>query len=572
MRTINGAKLKQMFISGSNNLYNHYPEVDSLNVFPIPDGDTGINMNLTLANGIKMIENETTTNISVIAKQFAYGLFNGGRGNSGTITSQIFTGFSKGLKEKDQIDALGLAEAFTEGKNYAYRVVKNPVEGTILTVIREASEKLSNSVSSSMSIEQGFEIIVNEARESLKRTPNLLPVLKEVGVVDSGGAGLCYILEGMRSALLNKPVKRKDASELSAASGEAQVIAEDHDVEFGYCTEFILRLGGTAQGEKRAFILDRFTQFLESHGNSLVVIQNEDLVKVHVHTLKPGVIFNYAQTYGEFTKMKCENMTEQHHEILLTEAGKDEKSKSAAAKVNHSSATTSISGTPAPVKEEEFAIIATSNGEGIDKYFNDSGVKYIVNGGQTMNPSTGDFVELIRKINAKHIFILPNNSNIILSANQAKDSLKGECDITVIETKTIPQGIAAAINFNNVLSKEENIESMSEALGQIKSGSVTYASKDSVFNDIKIKEKDFLAIKESKEIVGSFKHKVDAFKKIVESLVDEDSSVIIIFVGKDVSRREKSAIENFLSKTYPDLDIDLRIGNQPVYSFLIGVE
>ena len=424
MKILDGKKLKSMLISASNNLYNHYPEVDALNVFPIPDGDTGINMNLTLFSGLKEIQYRTDNDCYVIAKAFASGLFDGTRGNSGAITSQIFAGFAKGILNKSTLTVFDLSDAFIEAKKTAYKAVLKPVEGTILTVIREAGEKLASVVNENMSIEQAFDVLVKEANESLKRTPNLLPVLKEVGVVDSGGAGLCIVLEGMQSALLGKPIERKDETNLTSSNGEAQVLADAENTEFGYCTEFILKLGTVEEG-KRIFNINRFKSFLNSHGNSLVVIQNDDLIKVHVHTLKPGVVFNYAQNFGEFKKMKCENMTEQHHEILLNEQEKSEDEKSAAGKINHGSL-------EMPNKEEkkkEFALIATSSGKGVDEYFHEAGVDYIVSGGQTMNPSTGDFINVIKKSNAEHIYIFPNNSNIILSANQARDALIDEYDI-----------------------------------------------------------------------------------------------------------------------------------------------
>ena len=567
MKILDGKKLKSMLISASNNLYNHYPEVDALNVFPIPDGDTGINMNLTLCSGLKEIQYRTDNDCYVIAKAFASGLFDGTRGNSGAITSQIFAGFAKGILNKSTLTVFDLSDAFIEAKKTAYKAVLKPVEGTILTVIREAGEKLASVVNENMSIEQAFDVLVKEANESLKRTPNLLPVLKEVGVVDSGGAGLCIVLEGMQSALLGKPIERKDETNLTSSNGEAQVLADAENTEFGYCTEFILKLGTVEEG-KRIFNINRFKSFLNSHGNSLVVIQNDDLIKVHVHTLKPGVVFNYAQNFGEFKKMKCENMTEQHHEILLNEQEKSEDEKSAAGKINHGSL-------EMPNKEEkkkEFALIATSSGKGVDEYFHEAGVDYIVSGGQTMNPSTGDFINVIKKSNAEHIYIFPNNSNIILSANQARDALIDEYDVTIIETKTIPQGISSALNFNPALSKEDNIEAMNEAISQVKSGAVTYAIKDSVIDGLKIKQNDYLAIKETKDIIGSYRSKIDAFKTVVNSLVDEDSSVITVLYGKDVTNKEKEQVEKYLNKTFKDLDFDLRDGEQPVYSFLIGVE
>ena len=548
MKYIDGQKLKSMLLSGSNNLYNHYPEVDALNVFPVPDGDTGMNMNLTLTSGSKEIENRTDKDVYTIAKSFSRGLLMGARGNSGVITSQIFRGFADALQGVENIDITKLAEAFDNGRKVAYKAVSKPVEGTILTVIRESSDKLMNSITPTMSLENAFEILIKEADASLKRTPNLLPVLKEVGVVDSGGAGLLIILEGMYDALKGKVIERNLGEQ--AVDGKAQVSAASESEEFGYCTEFILRLG-TVEDGKRQFNKTRFTSFLNSHGNSLVVVQDEDIVKVHVHTLKPGNVFNYAQQFGEFLKLKCENMTEQHNEILLKEIDKEVEEKK---------------------EPQEYALIATSSGKGIDEYFNQVGVNYIVSGGQSMNPSTNDFLKAIEEANAKHVYIFPNNGNIILAANQAKDILEGKVDATVIPTKTIPQGITGAMNFNPELPMEDNLKGMLEAIKSVKSGAVTYAIRDTDINGVKVKKDEFLALKESKDIVGSYKTKIKAFKELIKSLVDEDSSLITVLAGEDVKEKEFKEIKKFLEDTYKDLDLDIRVGNQPVYSFLIGVE
>ena len=438
MKYIDGKIFKKMVISGSNNLYNHYPEVDALNVFPVPDGDTGMNMNLTMTSGSKEVANRSDENLYDIAKIFSRGLLMGARGNSGVITSQIFRGFSDSLINKTKIDAVGLAEAFDNGRKVAYKAVLKPVEGTILTVIREASTKLLDEVTSKMTIEQAFDILLNEARASLERTPNLLPVLKEVGVVDSGGAGLIKILEGMQSAIGGYVINRHEAEAVNP-QGAAQVNASEENEEFGYCTEFILRLGPVES--KKPFNKNRFTSVLNAHGNSLVVVQDEDIIKVHVHTLKPGDIFNYAQQFGEFVKMKCENMTEQHNEILINEKNNQG--------IHMAASELSSAPLAAPKKEnkpaKEYAIIATSSGKGIDELFNEVGVDYIVSGGQTMNPSTNDFLKVIDETNAKNIFILPNNGNIIMAANQVKDVLKDKINVVVIPSKTIMQGVVSAI-------------------------------------------------------------------------------------------------------------------------------
>ena len=566
MKYIDGKMFKKMVISGSNNLYNHYPEVDALNVFPVPDGDTGMNMNLTMTSGSKEVANRSDENLYDIAKIFSRGLLMGARGNSGVITSQIFRGFSDSLVNKTKIDAIGLAEAFDNGRKVAYKAVLKPVEGTILTVIREASTKLLDEVTSKMTIEQAFDILLNEARASLERTPNLLPVLKEVGVVDSGGAGLIKILEGMQSAIGGYVINRHEAEAVNP-QGAAQVSASEENEEFGYCTEFILRLGPAES--KKPFNKNRFTSVLNAHGNSLVVVQDDDIIKVHVHTLKPGDIFNYAQQFGEFVKMKCENMTEQHNEILINEKNNQG--------IHMAASELTSAPLAAPKKEnkpaKEYAIIATSSGKGIDELFNEVGVDYIVSGGQTMNPSTNDFLKVIDEANAKNIFILPNNGNIIMAANQVKDVLKDKVNVVVIPSKTIMQGVVSAMNFNPDLSLEDNEKVMTEALSAVKSGQVTFAIKDTEINGVSVKKDDYMAILNSKDIISTHKEKFDALKDLLKNMVDEDSSVITVLLGSDLaSDEEKEKVEKYIEETYVDCDADVRIGNQPVYSYIVGVE
>ena len=565
MKFIDGKIFKMMVISASNNLYNHYPEVDALNVFPVPDGDTGMNMNLTMTSGMKEVANRSDDNLYDIAKIFSRGLLMGARGNSGVITSQIFRGFSESLVNKTKIDAVGLAEAFDNGRKVAYKAVLKPVEGTILTVIRESSAKLLDSVDSKTTIEEAFEILLAEANASLDRTPNLLPVLKEVGVVDSGGAGLIKILEGMQSAVTGYVINRHEAEAVNA-SGQAQVAASEENEEFGYCTEFILRLGPV--DTKKPFNKNRFTSVLNAHGNSLVVVQDEDLVKVHVHTLKPGDIFNYAQQFGEFVKLKCENMTEQHNEILFNEKSGNGVHM-AASELNKAPLAVPKEAEP----QKEYAIIATSSGKGIDELFNEVGVDYIVSGGQTMNPSTNDFLTAVEKANAKNIYILPNNGNIIMAANQVKDVVKDKSNVVVIPSKTIMQGVVAAMNFNPDLSIKDNEKVMNESLSSVKSGQVTFAIKDTEINGIKVKKDEFMAILNSKDILSSHKNKFDALKVLLKNMVDEDSSVITVLLGQDVaSEKDKEKVEKYIEKEFKDCDADVRIGDQPVYSFIVGVE
>ena len=559
MKTINGQDLKRMFMSGANNLYNHYPEVDALNVFPVPDGDTGMNMNLTMTSGSKEIQNRADTNIYDIGKTFSRGLLMGARGNSGVITSQIFRGFSQGLEGKNEINAEEFSRALQKGVEVAYKAVIRPVEGTILTVVRESSQYLAKNVKSNMSFEKAFDILLKEAKESLQRTPDLLPILKEVGVVDSGGTGLIYIFEGMRAGLEEDSfVERNEATSVDKDNPIAAAGAAMEEEEFGYCTEFIMSLG--PDSVKKPFNEKRFTTIIGSHGNSLVVVHDDDIVKVHVHTLNPGNVLNYAQQFGEFLKLKIENMTEQHH-ALANGAQVEE----------HVDLVEEPKATNEP--KVPFALIAVSAGRGIDQVFNDIGVNHVVKGGQTMNPSAEDFLKAFKEVNAENIYVFPNNSNILLAASQAKEMNEDEGikNIFVIPTKTIPQGITAALCFNEEATPEENNEAMIASLECVKSGEVTFAIRDTEINGLSIKKGEFMGIFE-KDIVISSIDKLDALYGLLEQMVDDDSSLITVYCGEDVTEEEKEAVRSALEEKYEDLDVDIREGHQPVYSFILGVE
>ena len=550
-----------MLISGGNNLYNHYPEVDALNVFPVPDGDTGMNMNLTMTSGAKEIQNRSDVDAYEIAKTFSRGLLMGARGNSGVITSQIFRGFSQGMEGKSEINALEFADAWQKGVEVAYKAVIRPVEGTILTVVRESSLYLYNNVKSSYSIEKCMELLIKEGKESLKRTPELLPILKEVGVVDSGGAGLIYIFEGMLAAAEGNFIERNQATATDADNPIVAAGAAMDEEEFGYCTEFIMSLG--PDSVKKPFNEKRFTNILNSHGNSLVVVRDEDIVKVHVHTLTPGNILNYAQQFGEFLKLKIENMTEQHHALATGAMGAEDV---------HTDLIPEPEKEEAPKERSEFAMIAVSSGPGIDEFFKEIGVNEIVKGGQTMNPSSQDFLAAIKKVNAKNVFIFPNNSNILMAASQASDMVEDpDTNVYVIPSKTILQGISSSIMFNCEASAEENFEEMKAALSNVKSGEVTFAIRDSEINGVQVKKDDFIGIME-KEIVADDKDKFNVLKTLLSKMVDDESSLITLIVGEDVKEEEVEKIKEFIESEYSDLDLDLHIGKQPVYSFLIGVE
>ena len=595
MLKIDGVILKQMIISGSNNLYNAYPEVDALNVFPVPDGDTGTNMNLTMSSGAKEVFNKNDNSIGLVAKDFARGLLMGARGNSGVILSQIFRGFAESLQGKEEVDAISLAEAFVAGKETAYKAVMRPVEGTILTVIREASSALFEKAEKNMPMDVALDILYDEAKKSLDHTPELLPVLKEVGVVDSGGAGLCKVLEGFAKALHNEIVEKEMATVTEKnvgystgkipnnnIEGHGSVQAKFNHEEFGYCTQFLLKLAdqNDLQG-KKTFNEKRFKSVLEAHGNSIVFIHSDDLVKVHIHTMKPGVIFTYAQQFGEFKTMKCDNMSEQHEELMddfESEKKKqgieteDEKFDVALKADTTLSSSEQAKQLGISQEKKKYALIAVAVGKGIEALFRQSNVDYIISGGQTMNPSTADFVNAIKEANAENVFLFPNNGNILMAASQAADLLKDEYHIAVIPTKTIPQGMTACMVFNPEASLEENEEIMKENLQSVKSGEITYAVKDTTIDGVTVEKDKFMGIT-NKKIVCCHKHKINTLVELLENMVNEDSSIITIYCGEDITEEEKSMVEEKINEIYgDDFEVDVVQGDQPVYSFFVAVE
>ncbi len=568
MKTIDAATLKKMYISGANNLFNHYPEVDQLNVFPVPDGDTGMNMNLTATSGSKEIQNREFDNVGDLASAFSKGLLMGARGNSGVISSQIFRGFAECLKGKKKIGVLELSEAFTKAKEVAYKAVMKPVEGTILTVIRESSAALSEYVRPNLSIEDAMDYLLEQARVSLEHTPELLPVLKEVGVVDSGGAGLVYIIEGMAKAVHGTVVERKELSEPieNNASPYAGAKLSEDEEGYGYCTQFIVRLGKKEDG-KKPFKESIFKKYLLDHGKSVVLVQDDDIVKVHVHTLTPGNMLNYAQQFGEFVTIVIENMSEEHknieHGMIAYDANNSLKREG---NVNEEEEEDD-----APL--QEFGLVAVSSGDGLDELFKELGVNVLVSGGQTMNPSTEDFVKAIKKAHAKNVFLLPNNSNIVLAATQACDVYEdGEVKAKVIPSKTIPQGLTAAMRINPDGTPEEIFEDMKGALKDVRSGSVTYAIKDTDIEGVHV-TKDFYMAMEDKKIVSCVKDKIAALFDLLEHLIKEDTSSLMLLLGKDVTEEEEAKINEAVSEKYGDrLEATIYRGDQPVYSFLVGVE
>jgi DAK2 domain fusion protein YloV len=575
MNKIDGIIFKQMIISGSNNLFNSYPEVDALNVFPVPDGDTGTNMNLTMSSGVKEIANKNDKSIANICKAFSRGLLMGARGNSGVILSQIFRGFSEGLAGKEEVDAIQLSEAFEKGREVAYKAVMRPVEGTILTVVREASAALSQNVEPNMPIDKAMEIFYAEAQASLVRTPDLLPVLKEVGVVDSGGAGFCKIIDGFVKALKNQIVQRPqmdvyEAAEPAKEKGE-QAAGEMSQLEketLGYCTEFVLRLPDQKKlGSKREFNEIRFKSVLNAHGTSIVEKKEEDTIKVHIHTKFPGNILSFAQQYGEFEKVKVENITEGHKDILEVEdAIKKEEKKEEAVKQEAPKAEEKK-----PAEQKKYGLIACCSGKGIEDIFKSQRVDYIVSGGQTMNPSTEDFVKAIKAVNAKNVYIFPNNGNIIMAASQAAQ-VETECNVVVIPSKTIPQGIVSTMMFNPEVEPEDNKSEMENALSTVKTGQVTFAIRDSSVDGVEVKKDQFIGL-DGKKIALCVPDKIECAEKLIAEMVDDMSSVLTILLGADVNEKEEKKITDIVNEKYSDdIDIDIKRGEQPVYSFIIGVE
>lgn len=543
MRTINANDFKMMFVSGANHLTNHHHEIDALNVFPVPDGDTGTNMNLTFSAGVSDLIKAHNGHVGELSKILSKGLLMGARGNSGVILSQIFRGFYQSVESKSELNAHDIALAFVKGTEIAYKAVMRPVEGTILTVLRESSNETLDYITqhSEIDVLETFDILIHSAHESLKRTPDLLPVLKEVGVVDSGGAGYVKILEGFKLGLLGTPVEKLDHLEMD----QKGVQAELENDEFGYCTEFIIRLNENTLSK---FSEDKFRDQLAHLGDSIVVVQDEELVKVHVHTLTPGEALNLGQRFGEFLKLKIENMQEQHEHLQIIGNEHDREE----------------------IKHKKYALIAVAAGDGIVETFKSYRCDVVISGGQTMNPSTEDFVAAIQQISADHIIVLPNNSNIVLAAQQAQ-SILDEKDIYVLNTKTIPQGLSACIMFNPEVDIDENINEMNSAFSKIKSASVTYAIKDTTFEGVEIKAGDYMGILE-KQIVVSTSDKTDAASVLLDKSISDDDGLITLIVGEDVNEHEEGLLREYIEKTFNQCELEIIKGNQPVYSYIIGIE
>lgn len=543
---VNGEHLYYMMSNAANKLELQSEYVNSLNVFPVPDGDTGTNMSMTFRAAVKEIEGMDSKNIGEVSKKLAKGALMGARGNSGVILSQILRGISKGLEGKEEADASEFANALLEGSKSAYKAVMRPTEGTILTIVRTAGE-----VAVALKEDNITELMREVCRESkimLDKTPEMLPALKKAKVVDSGGMGLLIILQGMQEALengLKVTTGTPQAVKSSVAKAQRSETMSEEDIKFGYCTEFII-LGDSNHAEEfKSKVIDK--------GDSLVVVGYEDVIKVHIHTNNPGKVLEEAVKFGELSKIKIDNMREEHREMLegmYEEAAETEESVAAG-------------------EFKKYAFISVAMGEGMKNIFKDLGVDYVIEGGQTMNPSTQDMLEAIEKLNAEHIFILPNNKNIIMAANQAAEI--SDKDIRVIPTKTIPQGITCITMFNPEADVEENTEELKEAMEMVKTTSVTYAVRDTEVDGKEIKEGNILGLVEGKiKEVGEDPYKVA--EDLIDSLVDEDSELITIFYGKECEEEKVDALIEKLEGKYEDLDVQCYKGEQPLYYFIMSVE
>ena len=551
IKTINAALCAKMFLGGAKNLEANKEWINELNVFPVPDGDTGTNMTLTITSAAKEVASLENPEMEPLCKAISSGSLRGARGNSGVILSQLLRGFTKGIKKHDEIDAPLLAEAFEKAVETAYKAVMKPKEGTILTVARGMAEKASELATEGMELEEMMEAIVAEGDAVLARTPEMLPVLKEAGVVDSGGQGLMQVMKGALDVFKGKEIEYTVEEQKSAkAAAEAQ--PEEKEIKFGYCTEFIIMLDKPMSPETE----HEFKEFLMSIGDSIVLVADEDIVKVHVHTNDPGKAISRALTYGALTRMKIDNMREEHQEKLIKDAEKLAAQQAEEEKKKE------------PKKECGF--ISVSIGEGIGEIFKGLGVDCLIEGGQTMNPSTEDMLSAIDKVNAENVFIFPNNKNVILAANQAKVLTKDK-KIFVIPTKTVPQGITAVINDNPDRTPEENEASMMEEIQHVKTGEVTYAVRDTHIDDKEIHEGDFMGIGDH-SILSVGKNLSDVTKDMLAAMADDDSELISIYYGADIDEETANALGNEIMELYSGCDVEIYSGGQPIYYYVISVE
>lgn len=554
INALDGKRFAEMVMQGANHLSANAKMVDALNVFPVPDGDTGTNMNLSMTSGAKEVKNNIQEHIGKVGVALSKGLLMGARGNSGVILSQLFRGFSKAIEQKSEISGKEFAAALESGVETAYKAVMKPVEGTILTVAKDSAKKAVLAAKKETDIIKIMEETLKEAKASLNRTPDLLPVLKEVGVVDSGGQGLVLVYEGFLSVLKGESLPESPAFESTMdelISAEHHNYVQGHinteDIEFGYCTEFMVKL----EDEKLSnnpFSEEKFRQDLSQYGDSLLVISDLEVVKVHIHSEQPGNCLSYGQKYGSLINIKIENMRQQHTNIV-GEASHTPKAEK-------------------PLKQE-YGIVTVSMGSGIADLFRSIGAHAVIEGGQTMNPSTEDIVKAIKEVNAKKIIILPNNKNIIMAAQQAAEVTDEE--VIVIPSKTVPQGMTALLAFNPTASIQDNEVSMNEALKNVKTGQITFAVRDTSIEGLTIEKDDFMGISDGKITVKN-RDKVAAAKELLASMLDENSEILTILQGEDTSEDEVNELVGYIEEHYGDVEIEVHNGGQPLYSFIFSIE
>ncbi|MED3573454.1 DAK2 domain-containing protein [Cytobacillus praedii] len=557
IKVLDGKRFAEMVILGANHLSVHAKLVDALNVFPVPDGDTGTNMNLSMTSGAKEVKNNVQPHIGKVGSALSKGLLMGARGNSGVILSQLFRGFSKAIEQKAEIDGKEFAAALQNGVETAYKAVMKPVEGTILTVAKDAAKKAVQVAKNEDNIIAIMDEVVKEAKASLNRTPDLLPVLKEVGVVDSGGQGLVFVYEGFLAELKGEELPDAPASlpkmdELVSAEHHKNVhsFMNTEDIEFGYCTEFMVKFE-SAKLANNPFTEEKFRQDLSKYGDSLLVIADEELVKVHIHSEQPGNCLTYGQRYGSLINMKIENMRQQHSN-LVDEVQTPLVSENSSKKV-----------------KQEYGIVTVSMGSGIADLFRSIGAHAVIEGGQTMNPSTEDIVKAINEVNAKKVIILPNNKNIIMAAQQAAEV--SDQEVIVIPSKTVPQGMSALLAFNPGAELSQNEEVMNEALKHVKTGQVTFAVRDTSIDGLEIEKNDFMGINEGKIVVKN-KDKVQSAKDLLMNMIDADSEILTILKGEDATDEDIQALIGFVEDKYEDVEIEVYDGKQPLYAFIFAIE
>jgi hypothetical protein len=554
VNNIDGLMLKEMFISGAYELENNKESINALNVFPVPDGDTGTNMSATIMSAVSEVNKLQKVTIQSVVSAAAMGSLMGARGNSGVILSQLMRGFSKSLKEKETISTRDFSNALKEGVNIAYRAVMKPTEGTILTVARESADRALEVSKTENDFENFIEKVFEQSQISLNRTPNLLPVLKDAGVVDSGGKGLVLIYSGMLKRLKGIPVELNGELKGELKTDNKKPIAYENldtsNIKYGYCTEFFIK---TKNGNP-----DEFKNKISKYGDSMIVVGTENLIKVHIHTNEPGTVLQQALKIGELSKVKIDNMREQHSHIL------DEESSNLNVSVDEN-----LNNNIQDNELKDYGLITVAIGDGIKKIFKELGVDIVIEGGQTMNPSTHDILDAINSINAKNIFVLPNNGNIIMAAEQA-EKVSGK-NVTVIPTKSIPQGITAVVTLNPEAAPEENKNEMIEAIKGVKTGQITYAVRNTTFEDVDIKEGNILGMVDGK-LIKTGDNIDEVTKEIIDSMIDESSELVTVFFGNNLKEEDTSDIKEYISSKYGNCDLSINYGGQPLYYYIISVE